>query len=64
MYYSYANTIKASFRYMIFLVPDYDRSYSMECYCPTSQLHYRHRTPLPNTAAFYCTVVLCIIMYL
>ena len=34
MYYSYAITIKASFRYMILLVLDYDKSYNKECYCP------------------------------
>ena len=32
MYYSYTNIIKASFRYMILPVPDYDKSYSMECF--------------------------------
>ena len=32
MYYSYTNTIKASFRYKILPVPDYDKSSNMECF--------------------------------
>ena len=32
MYYSNVNTIKASFRYMIFIVPGYDKSYSTPSY--------------------------------
>ena len=48
MYYSYANAIKAFSRYMIFLVPYYDKSYSMGCYCPNT----------PDTPGVYCVAVL------
>ena len=55
MYYSYTNTNKASSRYMVLFVPDYDKSSNIEYYCHLT-IHNRPNIPssgLPDISGLY-----------